>query len=102
MNNFSFDFQLHWLSITFYPVLDPDADCSIENYRLFPELFFNGCKLKALGRGSLGYTNLETWQGIRFYHGGNNDTVHLSISGEHIGSLNQINQIRRASCRERV
>jgi DNA relaxase NicK len=89
--DFSFDFQIHWLSITFYSSVDPEVDCSISNYRILPELFFDGCKLKQLEHGSLGYTHLETWQGIRFLHGGNNDTVHLSISGEHIGSLNQIN-----------
>lgn len=94
MDGFDFDFQYHWMTVTLFPKTD-----EIKNWvwliRQNVEKTFRGSCLEPTGHGSNGYTDLEMWQGIRLAYGGaqNGDTYSLSISGEHIGSLN-LGQLR--------
>jgi len=94
MDGFDFDFQYHWMTVTIYP----GSDCIHDVLTLIKstiEHTFRGSCLEHTGHGGNAYTDLEIWQGIRLYYGGeqNGGTYSLSISGEHIGSLN-LGQLR--------
>jgi hypothetical protein len=84
MNNFSFDFQLHWLTVVVFPSGQEDA---VDHCRSMLEGLFGGCKLEDIQRGAQGYEHLELWNGIRLCHGGNNGTICMSMSGDWVSSL---------------
>jgi len=94
MDGFDFDFQYHWMTVTLYPGVD-ELKHWVFLIKENVERTFRGCCMEPTGHGSNGYTDLEMWQGIRLAYGGaqNGDTFSLSISGEHIGSLN-LGQLR--------
>ena len=85
MLDFSFDFMFHWLSITVWPEEGKDV---INLCRNVLNSSIVGCDLVAMGHGGQGYDNIDIWNGVRLYYGGNDGTVSIVISGEWVSSWN--------------
>ena len=90
MENFDFDFQYHWMTVTLYPGEKCKGDAFM--IKRIIESTFRGSCIEHTGHGANAYSDLEVWQGIRLSYGGeiNGGTYSLSISGEHIGGLNLV------------
>jgi DNA relaxase NicK len=89
---FDFDFQFHWLTLVLYP--ETPGVCEkkdlVYETREILKKWIRGIELENMKHGASGYDNLELWQGVRLSYGGlvQNDTVCISISGDHVGSWN--------------